>query len=188
MKEKDLDLDSARGTVPGLGGRRRNVREEEELMAMLRGRDISEVVNLMVFAGNSYNRRILRFFRWFCKWVPIGVMLTHWYGLWDFSQHPREMFILDSENVSCYLWIYFMIYLLPMVTIAASRFFFLCWRYRIPFFYFIGVNAIHIYFHDIFTTNEMVASHFALVIFTCLLYAYSFGEMLLNTSLGRRLV
>lgn len=188
MKQEDLDLGSARRTVPGLGGRRRNEREEEELMAMLKGKDISEIVNLMVFAGNSYNRRILRFFRWFCKWVPIGVMLAHWYGLYDFSQHPRDMFILDNENVSCYLWIYFMIYLLPMVIIAASRFFFLCWRYRIPFFYFIGVNAIHICYHDIFTTNEMVTAHFALVIFICILYAYSFGEMLLNTKIGRRLV
>ena len=83
---------------------------EERLKAMLKGKDISEVVNLMLNTRNSYNRRILRFFRWFCKWMPIAIMLIHWYGLYDFSQHPRDMFLLDSENTSCYLWIYFMAY------------------------------------------------------------------------------
>ena len=188
MKETDLDLGSALKIVSNLGGRRNKESEEERLKSLLRGKDISEVVNLMLNAGNNYNRRVLRFFRWFCKWIPISVMLAHWYGLWDFSQHPREMFVLDRENVSCYLWIYFMAYILPMVIIAASRFFYLCWRYRIPFFYFIGVNALHICYGNIFTTNEMVIPHFALILFVALLYAYAFGEMALNTKLGRKLI
>ena len=187
MKETDLDLGSALKIVSGLGGRREKESEGERLKAMLKGKDISEVVNLMICAGNSYNRRILRFFRWFCKWIPIAVMLTHWYGLYDFSQHPREMFVLDSENTSCYLWIYFMVYLLPMVIIAASRFFFLCWRYRIPFFYFFGVNSLHICYGTLFTTNEMVIPHFGLIIMTMLLYLYCLGEKALNTRLGKKL-
>ena len=162
--------------------------EEERLKAMLKGRDVSEVVNLMLCAGNSYNRRILRFFRWFCKWVPIAIMLSHWYGLYDFAQHPRDMFTLDSENTSCYLWIYFMTYILPMVILAASRFFFLCWRYRIPFFYFFGVNALHLCYGSIFTTNDMVMPHCALIIMIIIMYAYGFGEILLDTRLGRRLI
>ena len=75
-----------------------------------------------------------------------------------------------------------------MVIIAASRFFFLCWRYRIPFFYFFGVNALHICYGSIFTTNEMVMPHFALIIMICIMYAYGFGEMLLNTKLGKKLI
>ncbi len=188
MKEKDLDLGSALKVVSSLGGRRNKENDSERLMSMLKGKDISEVVNMMLCAGNSYNRRILRFFRWFCKWIPIAVMLAHWYGLYDFSQHPRDMFVLDSENKSCYLCIYFMIYILPMVIIAASRFFFLCWRYRIPFFYFIGVNAIHVAHCSIFTTNDMVMSHFGLVIFICLLYCYGFGEMVLGTKVCKKLI
>ncbi len=188
MNERDLDLGRALRFVSDLGGRRKKESEEESLKSMLKGKDISEVVNLMICAGNTYNRRILRFFRWFCKWVPIAVMLAHWYGLYDFSQHPRDMFTLDNENTACYLWIYFMTYVLPMVIIAASRFFFLCWRYRIPFFYFFGVNALHICYGDIFTTNEMVIPHFALVLFIIILYAYAFGEMALNTKLGRKLI
>lgn len=187
MKEKDLDLGQALKIVSDLGERGKEQREEERLKALLRGKDVSEVVNLMLNAGNTYNRRILRFFRWFCKWVPIAIMLAHWYGLYDFSQHPRDMFILDSENTACYMWIYFMVYLLPMVIIAASRFFFLCWRYRIPFFYFFGVNALHICYGTLFTTNEMVTPHYALVLFIALLYAYGLGEVCLNTRLGRKL-
>ena len=90
---------------------------------MLKGRDISEVVDIMLCSGNTYNRRILRFFRWFCKWIPISIMLSHWYCLYVFSKHPKEMFVIDNDNTVCYLWMYFMAYILPMVIIAASRFF-----------------------------------------------------------------
>lgn len=188
IMEKDLDLKSAFNVVSAFGGRRQEESEKERLLSVLRGKDISEVVNLMLCNGNTYNRRILRFFRWFCKWIPIAVMITHWYGIWDFSQHPREMFVLDKENLSCYLWMYFMLYVLPMVIIAASRFFFLCWKYRIPFFYFFGVNALHLSYGSLFTTNEMVTPHFALVLFVCLLYVYAFGEMALNTKIGKKLI
>ena len=186
--EKDLDLKSAFNVVSAFGGRRQEESEKERLLSALRGKDISEVVNLMLCNGNTYNRRILRFFRWFCKWIPIAVMITHWYGIWDFSQHPREMFVLDKENLSCYLWMYFMLYVLPMVIIAASRFFFLCWKYRIPFFYFFGVNALHLSYDSLFTTNDMVTPHFALILFVCLLYVYAFGEMALNTKIGKKLI
>lgn len=161
--------------------------DEERLKLLLKGRDVSEVINLMMKSGNIYNRRILRFFRWFCKWIPLAIMLTHWYGVYDFSQHPRPMFTLDAENTFCYLWMYFMIYILPMVIILASRFFFLCWRYRIPFFYFFGVNAMHLCYWSIFTTNEMVKPHFCLMAMILMMYAYGFAEMFLNTKLGKRL-
>ena len=97
------------------------------------------------------------------------------------------MFVLDNENTSCYLWIYFMVYVLPMVIIAASRFFYLCWRYRIPFFYFFGVNSLHICYGTLFTTNEMVTPHFGLVIMITLLYLYSLGEAALGTKLGKKI-
>lgn len=159
----------------------------EELKELLKGRDISEVINLMIMSGNTYNRRILRFFRWFCKWVPLGIMLTHWYGVYRFSLHPRPMFTLDKENTPCYLWIYFMIYVLPMVIILASRFFFLCWRYRIPFFYFFGVNAMHLCYGNIFTTKDMIMPHYCLAVMIVILYAYGFTEMFFNTKLGKKI-
>lgn len=118
--------------------------DEDNLLRWLQDKDISEVMDLLMKHCNRYSRRILKFFRWFCKYVPITLMLFHAYGMWDFSQHPRDMFIPYAENTPCYLYIYFMAYILPMVLIVASRFFFLCWRYRIPFFYFASINAAHI--------------------------------------------
>lgn len=118
-----------------------NKEDESDLLHWLQDKDVSEVMDLLMKHGNRYSRRILKFFCWFCKYVPVILMCFHAYGMWDFSQHPREMFITNNENFPCYLFIYFMVYILPMVLILASRFFFLCWRYRIPFFYFFGINA-----------------------------------------------
>ena len=180
----DNDVKTAIKTIHSMVG---NSSDDEKLRILLKGRDISEVINLMMKSGNVYNRRILRFFRWFCKWIPLAIMLTHWYGLYEFGQHPRPMFVLDAENTACYLWIYFMIYVLPTVIILASRFFFLCWRYRIPFFYFFGVNAMHLCYGSIFTTNEMIKPHYCLMAMILILYLYGFAEMFLNTKLGKRI-
>ncbi len=188
MEKSKMNLDSALKIISDFTCSNGNDAEREKLKKMLKGWDVSEVVDIMLRSENTYSRRILRFFRWFCKWMPIAIMLAHWYGLHDFSQHPREMFVADSENTVCYAWIYFMAYLLPMVIIAASRFFFLCWRYRIPFFYFFGVNALHLGYGSLFTTNEMVKPHYSLMIMTILLYMYGFGEMLLNTKAGKKLI
>lgn len=183
-----MDLKSALKIVSDFTCSNGHDAEREKLKTMLKGWDVSEVVDIMLCSGNSYNRRILRFFRWFCKWIPISIMLSHWYCLYVFSKHPKEMFVIDKDNTVCYLWIYFMAYLLPMVIIAASRFFFLCWRYRIPFFYFFGVNALHLCYGSIFTTNEMVKPLFSFMIMTVLLYIYGFGEMLLNTKTGKKII
>ena len=96
--------------------------DEDNLLRWLQDKDISEVMDLLMRHGNRYSRRILKFFRWFCKYVPITIMLFHAYSMWNFSQHPRDMFIPYAENTPCYLYIYFMVYVLPMVLIVASRF------------------------------------------------------------------
>lgn len=103
-----------------------NKEDEDNLLKWLKDKDVSEVMDLLMRHGNRYSRRILKFFRWFCKYVPITLMCFHAYGIYEFSQHPREMFIPYAENATCYLYIYFMVYVLPMVLILASRFFFLC--------------------------------------------------------------
>lgn len=99
-----------------------NKEDEDNLLRWLRDKDVSEVMNLLMRHGNRYSRRILKFFRWFCKYVPIIIMCFHAYGMWDFSKHPGEIFITNNEHFPCYLFIYFMIYILPMVLILASRF------------------------------------------------------------------
>lgn len=164
-----------------------NKEQEEQALRVLRDLDISEVMSLLLRGSNRYNKRILKFFRWFCKYVPIFIMIFHSYGVFMFSQHPREMFISISENMPCYSFIYFMVYILPMVIIFASRFFWLCWKYRIPFFYFFGVNSIHIAYGSLFTTNSMVMAHYCLSLMILLFYLYgAFDWFVNNTKLGRR--
>ena len=68
-------------------------KDEDNLLRWLQDKDISQVMDLLMRHGNRYSRRILKFFRWFCKYVPITLMCFHAYGMWNFSQHPREMFI-----------------------------------------------------------------------------------------------
>lgn len=165
-----------------------NKEDEDNLLKWLKDKDISEVMDLLMRHGNRYNRRILKFFRWFCKYVPITIMLLHAYGMWNFSQHHSEMFIQYAENIPCYLYIYLMVYVLPMVLILASRFFFLCWRYRIPFFYFFGVNASHIVEWSWYTTKDMVDSCYTVMVVTAIFYLYSFVDLFISRSkLGRKI-
>lgn len=115
-------------------------------------------------------------------------MCFHAYAMCDFSQHPREMFIPYAENTPCYLYIYFMVYILPMVLILASRFFFLCWRYRIPFFYFASINAAHIVEWSWYTTKNMIDSYYTIMVVTAIFYLYSFVDLFISRSkLGRKI-
>lgn len=162
--------------------------QEAEVLRLIKDVDITEVMALLMKHGTRYNRRILKFFKYFCMYAPILIMLTHACGVVLFSLHPREMFVTFHGNEACYLFIYTMVYLLPMVIILASRFFWLCWRYRIPFFYYFGVNAIHLGNHSIFTTNSMINNHFCLFIMVGIIYLYSFSDLFINnTRLGRRI-
>lgn len=150
--------------------------------------DVTELMGIIMKHGNRYSRRILKFFRWFCKYIPVSIMCFHAYGIWDFSQHPREMFVPYDENMPCYIFIYFMVYILPMVTILASRFFFLCWYHRIPFIYFSGVNAAHIVEWNWYTTNDMVDSCYTIMIVTAIFYLYGFVDMFIKqTKMGRKI-
>lgn len=161
--------------------------QEAEVQRLIKDVDVTELMGMLMKHGNRYSRRILKFFRWFCKYVPITLMCFHAYGIWDFSQHPRDMLIPYAENTPCYLYIYFMVYILPMVTILASRFFFLCWWYRIPFFYFFGINAAHIVEWSWYTTNDMVDSCYTVMIVTGMFYLYGVSDMIINkTKMGRK--
>ena len=162
-------------------------KEEDELARWMQGKDVTEVLAILMRSGNRYNRRILKFFKWFCKYVPVVIMLTHMYGMIKFARHPMEMVITFKGNEPCYIFIYIMVYVLPMFIILASRFFWLCWRYRIPFFYYFGVNAIHICYGSIFTTNDMVMAEYSLMLMTALFYAYGFVELFLGSKCGKHI-
>lgn len=162
--------------------------QQEEIMKLLEGRDVSEVLSVLMRTGNRYSKRTLRFFKWFCKWVPVAIMLFHMFGMWDFGHNQREMFLVHEENAACYAFIYFMVYILPLIIMLASRFFFLCWRYRIPFFYLFGVNAIHICYWSWYTTNDMVMAHYCLIVMVLSFYVYGMADDFINkTRIGKHL-
>lgn len=186
MENVDSDVVRAFANIKSELGEERG-RKEKELAELLKGKDVSEVVNIMICSGNTYNRRILRFFRWFSKWLPIAIMITHWLGLLNFANSNRATLVLDKNNQLCDCWAYFMMYLLPFVIMLASRFFFLCWKYRIPFIYFFGVNAIHVCYLSPVTTKEMIMAHVVVVAMTCITYLYALIDIFMSTKIGRRI-
>ena len=58
--------------------------------------------------------------------------------------------------------------------LPASYFYQLCWIWRIPFVYVIGVNVVRIFYGSWFITNEMYDADVILIILTCVLYVYAF--------------
>lgn len=146
--------------------------DEMKILAAIDGKDVSDVMPLLIMRGNSYSRRMLKVIRWVTKWVPVAIMMWHAFAMLDFSRNPREMFVVHAEHWPSYAFIYVMLYVLPMVLIVLSRFFWLCWVYRIPFFYYFGVNAVHVTYGSWYTTNEMVMSCMTVIVMTGVFYGY----------------
>lgn len=162
--------------------------DEAEVQRLLKNVDVTELMDMLMKHGNRYSRRILKFFRWFCKYVPITLMCFHAYGIYEFSQHPREMFIPYAENAPCYLYIYFMVYVLPMVLILASRFSFCVGDTVFPSSTLQASMPAHIVEWSWYTTKDMVDSCFTVMVVTALFYLYGFAEMFISrTKLGRKI-
>lgn len=143
----------------------------------LRGFDVSEIVNLIILSGRGYSAKLLSFFKWYCQAMPILIMLFHVTCMYVFAQHSKEMCVWYKENMISYALIYFAVYIHPMIIIPASRFFWLCYRYRIPIFiYFFGINAVHIVYGSIFTTNEMITANVVIFVMTIIFYIYGFVD------------
>lgn len=98
----------------------------------LKGLDVSEIVNLIILSGRGYSAKLLKFFKWYCQVMPVFIMVFHIACMYVFAQHSKEMGKWYEENMLCYAFIYFAVYIHPMIIIPASRFFWLCYRYRIP--------------------------------------------------------
>lgn len=75
-------------------------------------------------------------------------------------------------------------YVLPLVITVASRFFLLCWKYKIPFMYFLGVNAIHLWFVNPVTTKEMIVPHIAVIGVVCMAYLLALYDELRKKANG----
>lgn len=121
------------------------------------------------------SKRILRFYERGLKFFPLGIMLTHWYGIFDYHTHPRDIIIFAEENEYCVMFLYMMTYIFPLVSmLPASYFFHLCWIWRIPFVYLTGVSIARFYFRTWLITEEMIHVDYFLVFATTALYIYAF--------------
>ena len=162
--------------------------DKKTFLALVEGKDVSEIMNLLLMSGNRYSRRLLKSMQWMAKCVPVIVMLWHSFAMWDFAHLPREMFIVHAEHWPSYTFIYFMLYVLPMMIIVFSKLFWLCWVYRIPFFYFFGVNAVHITYWSWYTTNEMTGASLSVIVMTGAFYMYWCVDWFFTkTRIGRKL-
>lgn len=124
---------------------------------------------------NRLDKSIFWWYEWALKYIPIAIMLGHWYGVFDFHSNPRELLVCIKENESCIAYLYCMTYIFPvLMMMPASYFFQLCWIYRIPFVYAIGVNVERAFYGSWFITNEMYDADVILIILTCILYCYAF--------------
>lgn len=74
-----------------------NKEDEDNLLKWLKDKDVSEVMDLLMRHGNRYSRRILKFFRWFCKYVPITLVLSRIRHLWILSASSWNVHPLCGE-------------------------------------------------------------------------------------------
>lgn len=129
--------------------------------------------------SSTLNRSIFFFYEKALRYVPILLMLCHWYGIYNFHNNPREIVIDLRENEECIAYLYFMVYVFPVVfMLPASHFYKLCWIWRIPFVYIIGTNAIRIYYRSWLITNEMYDADFILILMTVALYVCAFAQII----------
>lgn len=80
-------------------------------------------------------RAIWTLYHWGAIFAPIGIMLSHWYIFYVFSQNNCELMHYSSANEICIAWIYTILYLVvPFVLLPASYLFRWCNLFRVPLF------------------------------------------------------
>mgnify|MGYP006886773374 FL=1 len=119
------------------------------------------------------SRKIYCFYEFLSWLAPIIIMLWHWYGVFDYSRYPRPTILDTDDNGSCVIWMYVLCYAyMPFAMIPVSYFFQWCWIIRIPFYYFIGINAIRLWYHHWLITPEQLPAHYVLIVLTIIFYIY----------------
>ena len=131
-------------------------------------------------------RRIWKFYEWGVVFAPLLLMLSHWYIFYVFSQNTYELLNYSSANEICIVWIYTILYLyVPAMLLPASYFFKWCNIFRIPFIYFVFINMERLYYGSWFCTNEMVDTHYILIMCILGLYVIELAGMVMKY--GKRL-
>ncbi len=127
------------------------------------------------------SRKIYCFYEFLSWLAPFLLMLSHWYGVYDYSNYPRPTILDTDDNGSCVIWMYVLCYLyMPFAMIPVSYFFHWCWIIRIPFYYFIGINAIRLWYQHWFMTPEQLPAHYFLIVLTLIIYAYGIISIIIE--------
>lgn len=85
-----------------------NKEDEGDLLRWLQGKDVSEVMNLLMKHGNRYSRRILKFFCWFCKYVTsYTYVLPRIRNVGFFAASTRHVYSLCGECTLLSLHIFY---------------------------------------------------------------------------------
>lgn len=122
---------------------------------------------------NTFDHGIWNFYKYGIGIAAIILMVTHWYGVYDYAQMPRPTIIDTEQNGDCIIWLYCLAYVyMPLMMIPASRFFRQCWLWRVPYVYFFGINAIRIAYGHWLIRYEMLGAHEAMIIMTVIVYMY----------------
>lgn len=137
----------------------------------------SEDFRLLV-KNNWLDRRIFALYQFGIQWMPIILMLTHWYGVWDYGNQPRPIVLDTEQNGNCVIWLYSLAYIyMPLAMLPATYFYKYCWMFRIPFIYFFGINAVRLYYQHWLITPEQLEGHHIIIILTIILYIYGFAKI-----------
>lgn len=70
--------------------------QEAEVQRLIKDVDVTELMGMLMKHGNRYSRRILKFFRWYCKYMPISLMFFHAYGIR--GHKTKRIFKREPEN------------------------------------------------------------------------------------------
>lgn len=90
---------------------------------MFKDMDVSEMINVIILAGRGYSIKLLTWFKYYCEVMPLFIMLFHIACMVTFASHEKEMCVWFKENWVSAAFIYFSVYIHPLVLIIASRFF-----------------------------------------------------------------
>lgn len=88
---------------------------------MFKGMDVSEMINVIILAGRGYSVKLLTWFKYYCEVMPLFIMLFHVACMVTFASHGKEMCVWFRENWVSAAFIYFSVYIHPLVLILCEQ-------------------------------------------------------------------
>ncbi len=71
--------------------------QEAEVQRLIKDVDVTELMGMLMKHGNRYSRRILKFFRWYCKYMPLSLMSFTLMVSGTFLSIPKKCLFLTKK-------------------------------------------------------------------------------------------